>query len=65
MRRIIWPGSASAIVEQMDVKFRVLTAEVEEEHGQGRAARAICRPLRWRSPCRSRRIPRSSFGSGR
>ncbi|MCH2601678.1 MAG: Maf family protein [Pedosphaera sp.] len=27
----------------MDVKFRVLTAEVEEEHGQGRAARAICR----------------------
>ena len=46
MRRIILASCSPRrreLLEQMDVKFRVLTAEVEEEHGQGRAARAICR----------------------
>ena len=46
MRRIILASGSPRrreLLEQMDVKFRVLTAEVEEEHGQGRAARAICR----------------------
>ena len=46
MRRIILASGSPRrreLLEQMGVKFRVLTAEVEEEHGQGRAARAICR----------------------
>ena len=46
MRRIILASGSPRrreLLEQMDVKFRVLTAEVKEEHGQGRAARAICR----------------------
>ena len=46
MRRIILASGSPRrreLLEQMDVKFRVLTAEVEEEHGHGRAARAICR----------------------
>ena len=46
MRRIILASGSPRrreLLEQMDVKFRVLTAEVEEEHGPGRAARAICR----------------------
>ena len=45
MRIILASGSPRrrGLLEQMGVKFRVLTAEVEEEHGQGRAARAICR----------------------
>ena len=46
MRRIILASGSPRrreLLEQMDIKFRVLTAEVEEEHGQGRAARAICR----------------------
>ena len=45
MRIILASGSPRRreLLEQMGVKFRVLTAEVEEEHGQGRAARAICR----------------------
>ena len=46
MRRIILASGSPRrreLLEQMDVKFRVLAAELEEEHGQGRAARAICR----------------------
>ena len=45
MRIILASGSPRRreLLEQMGVKFRVLPAEVEEEHGQGRAARAICR----------------------
>ena len=46
VRRIILASGSPRrreLLEQMGVKFRVLTAEVEEEHGQGRAARAICR----------------------
>lgn len=46
MRRIILASGSPRrreLLEQMGVKFRVHTAEVEEEHGQGRAARAICR----------------------
>ena len=45
MRIILASGSPRRreLLEQMGVKFRVLTAELEEEHGQGRAARAICR----------------------
>lgn len=46
MRRIILASGSPRrreLLEQMGVKFRVLTADVEEEHGQGRAARAICR----------------------
>ena len=46
MRRIILASGSPRrreLLEQMDIKFRVLTTEVEEEHGQGRAARAICR----------------------
>ena len=31
------------LLRQMGVKFRVVTAEVAEEHGHGRAARAICK----------------------
>ena len=46
MRRIILASGSPRrreLLEQMGVKFRVLTADVEEEHGQGRVARAICR----------------------
>ena len=46
MRRIILASGSPRrreLLEQMGVKFHVLTADVEEEHGQGRAARAICR----------------------
>ena len=45
MRIILASGSPRRreLLEQMGVKFRVLSAEVEEELGQGRAARAICR----------------------
>jgi septum formation protein len=46
VRRIILASGSPRrreLLEQMGVKFRVHTAEVEEEHGQGRAARAICR----------------------
>ena len=31
------------LLNQIGIKFRVETADVEEEHGQGRAARSICR----------------------
>ena len=31
------------LLRQMGVRFRVRTADVVEEHGRGRAARAICR----------------------
>lgn len=31
------------LLQQMGVRFRVVTAEVAEEHGAGRAARAICK----------------------
>ena len=46
MNRIILASGSPRrreLLEQMGIKFRVLTAEVEEEHGRGRAARAICR----------------------
>ncbi|MGY8649564.1 MAG: Maf family protein, partial [Verrucomicrobiia bacterium] len=31
------------LLRQMGVRFRVVTADVTEEHGTGRAARAICK----------------------
>ena len=31
------------LLRQMGVRFRVVTAEVAEVHGRGRAARAICK----------------------
>lgn len=46
MRRIILASGSprrQELLEQMGVRFRVQTADVVEEHGRGKAARAICR----------------------
>ena len=46
MRRIILASNSprrQELLEQVGVRFRVQTADVVEEHGRGKAARAICR----------------------